>query len=187
MEAEDKQLKKHCKGIKEFVTEGEFGEYNEEEFEKLLESTPHINKVHGGDAILNTLFSAASEKMTDEGDKKVLEKLLKMVKFYEHEVKEPISKHQKVLFFPNEDNVAILWDYIKMAKKNLRICIFTFTNNDLSKAVMDWKKRGVQVQIITDDECVKQKGSDIEYLASKGCEIRTDNSVVNILSHFKSF
>ena len=108
MEAENKALTKHCKTIKTFVSEGEFGEYDEKEFETLIEATPALNKVAGGDAILNTLFAAASEKMTDEGDKQVLDKLLKMVKFYEHEVKEPVSKHQRVLFFPNEDNVFVL-------------------------------------------------------------------------------
>ena len=100
METESKELKRHCKAIKGLITEGEFGEYEEAELEKLLESTPGIEKVQSGDAILDTLFNAASEKMSDDGDKQILEKLKKMVKFYEHEVKEPISKHQRVLFFP---------------------------------------------------------------------------------------
>ena len=34
--------------------------------------------------------------------------------------------------------------------------------------------KGVKVRIITDDECVKNKGSDIEYLRSKGIPVVTD-------------
>jgi len=31
--------------------------------------------------------------------------------------------------------------------------------------------------VISDDECVNNKGSDITYMASKGIPVRTDNAV----------
>lgn len=65
------------------------------------------------------------------------------------------------MFFPNEDNVYKICDYLGKAKKHLRICVFNFTNNDLSKAVLNAHKRGVKVQIISDDECMKNKGNDV--------------------------
>ena len=56
------------------------------------------------------------------------------------------------------------------------ICVFTITNNKLAQAVMDQHNKGVNVRIITDDECMNNKGSDIERIASSGVQIRTDDS-----------
>jgi len=48
-----------------------------------------------------------------------------------------------------------------MAKKELKICVFNLTNDDLAAAVLDRHKAGVIVQVITDDECMNNPGSDI--------------------------
>jgi cardiolipin hydrolase len=176
MEHSNEELENHCNKIKEFVEDGEFGEVNTDNFEELLDQTPHKNKVWAGDAVLSTLFDSAKEKMSDDGDKEILAKLLELVKIHEREVKCPASITQDVLFFPNEDNVRVLCDYMKMAKNRLRICVFTITNNQIRNAILDAHDAGVKVEIISDDECMKAKGSDIEFLDSKGCAVRTDNS-----------
>jgi phosphatidylserine/phosphatidylglycerophosphate/cardiolipin synthase-like enzyme len=41
----------------------------------------------------------------------------------------------------------------------------------------------VAVRIITDNECVKNKGSDILFLAEKGIVIRTDTSIRGHVHH----
>ena len=53
--------------------------------------------------------------------------------------------------------------------------MFNFTNNDLAAAVLDRHKKGLQVRVITDDECMENKGSDIKYLADNGVSVRTDS------------
>lgn len=83
------------------------------------------------------------------------------------------------MFFPSEPNVLKLVDYIKRAKRTLKICVFNFTNNELAAAVLDRHKNGVDVQIITDDECIKNKGSDVNYLVNNGVQARTDASERN--------
>ena len=44
--------------------------------------------------------------------------------------------------------------YIKMAKKSLLICVFNLTNDKLADAIRHVKNQGVDVRIITDDECM---------------------------------
>ena len=173
----NKDLEEHWEKIKEEITKSSFGDVNQDKYEDLLESTPFSNKVWSGDQILDTLFTTASEKMKDDDDKEILEKLRNLVKIYEHEMKDPRPKYQQALFFPNKKNLKTLCEYIMLAKHKLRICMFTFTNHKICKAVMDRYNAGVEIFIITDDECMKQRGSDIEYLASQGIPIRTDNSV----------
>ena len=56
------------------------------------------------------------------------------------------------------------------------ICIFTLTNDDLANAVLARHKAGVDVRIISDDECSQAKGSDIIKLADAGVKVRTDNA-----------
>ena len=79
-------------------------------------------------------------------------------------------------FFPNKDNVKKIVKYIGMARKELRICVFNITNDDLAAAIIERHKADVDVKIISDDECASNKGSDIQKLADAGIEVRTDSA-----------
>ena len=79
-------------------------------------------------------------------------------------------------FFPNKKNVDKIVKYIEMAKKTCYICVFNVTNDDLCRAVLGRHKAGVDVKIITDDECSTNKGSDIQKFADAGIEVRTDDA-----------
>ena len=52
-------------------------------------------------------------------------------------------------------------DYLKSAKKSLDICVFTITADEIADTIIDIHKSGITVRIITDDEQMKSKGSDI--------------------------
>ena len=58
----------------------------------------------------------------------------------------------------------------------MKICVFNFTNDDLCEVVINRFQAGVDVRVITDDECQNNKGSDVSFLASKGIPVRTDSS-----------
>jgi len=58
----------------------------------------------------------------------------------------------------------------------LKIAVFNFTSDALRDAVLERHKAGVNVQIITDDECMNNLGSDIKFLAAKGIAVRCDSS-----------
>ena len=62
-----------------------------------------------------------------------------------------------------------------MAKKNIDLCIFSFSNNELANEILDAHHRGVQVRIITDDEAMKNKGADTQQMADEGIPCRTDD------------
>ena len=69
------------------------------------------------------------------------------------------------MFFPNERNVDRLIQYLNKATRSINICVFTMTNDKLSNAVKAAAIRGIAVRIISDDECMKQKGSDVHWLS----------------------
>ena len=63
-----------------------------------------------------------------------------------------------------------------MAQHDLKICVFNLTNDDLANAVIARHKAGVHVQIISDDECMNNPGSDIHRMADIGIDCRTDSA-----------
>ena len=92
---------------------------------------------------------------------------------------DPTPRYIDTMFFPSEDNVEKLKNYIYKTKKILKICVFNFTNNQLRNAVLDVWDTGAEVKIITDDETMKNRGNDIQFLVDKGIPVRTDNSERN--------
>ena len=69
-------------------------------------------------------------------------------------------------FFPNEANEVYLINMLRTVKHSLDIAIFTLTNDKIFAAVEEVWNEGVEVRIITDDDCTNQIGSDIFKLAS---------------------
>ena len=145
-------------------------------FNKIVAKTRcnHLPQVIDG--TIQRLFQSAAEKMKDAEDKEVLSNLFDLVIAAQGQLVTPKPRYMDTMFFPNEDNVFKLCDYISKAKKDLRICVFNFTNNDLSKAVLNAHKRGVRVKIISDDECMKNKGNDVQFLVDNGIPARTDDA-----------
>jgi phosphatidylserine/phosphatidylglycerophosphate/cardiolipin synthase-like enzyme len=125
---------------------------------------------------MDALFEVADSKMSDEQSKKVLANLRQHVAQLEQDLYRPQPKYMDAFFFPNMDNVKKLVRYISMAKKTLLVCVFNLTNDDLANAVLDRWNAGVDVRIITDDECMKNKGNDCQYLADQGIPVRIDDS-----------
>ena len=68
-------------------------------------------------------------------------------------------------------------EYLKMATKELDLCIFTLTNNALASTLL-WlfEEKNVQIRIISDDANLAHMGSDLETLAGK-IPVRTDHDL----------
>eukprot|EP01015_Nassula_variabilis_P020844 TRINITY_DN3659_c0_g1_i2.p2 TRINITY_DN3659_c0_g1~~TRINITY_DN3659_c0_g1_i2.p2 ORF type:complete len:136 (-),score=37.12 TRINITY_DN3659_c0_g1_i2:66-473(-) len=66
-------------------------------------------------------------------------------------------------------------DSLYRAKKTLKVCLFTISEDRLSGALIDLQKKGVDVQVITDDQCKDNQGADIETMAGKGVSCRIDS------------
>lgn len=123
----------------------------------------------------DVLFESAASKMKDEHSKEVLANLRKLVAAAEEDLYRPKPRYLDAFFFPNKQNVKKIVQYISMAKKDLLICVFNVTNDDLANAVIERHKAGVNVRVISDDECANNPGSDIARFAKEGISVRTDS------------
>ena len=113
--------------------------------------------------------------MKDAHDKEVLQNLRKLVGQVEEDLYKPKPRYMDAFFFPEKKNVYKLEKYIKMARKDLLICVFNLTNDVLADAIKDRHDNGVKVRVITDDECMTNKGNDCKELANHGIPVRTDS------------
>jgi mitochondrial cardiolipin hydrolase len=95
-----------------------------------------------------------------------------------------MNKKEIEVFFSPEDNCSgVIINLINRATKKIDICVFTITNNNISRAIKKAADRGVKIRIITDNDKAHDKGSDIYSLAKKGIDVVVD--VENQWMHHK--
>jgi len=90
----------------------------------------------------------------------------------------------EVLFSPGKDCLNALLAQINNARSRLDICVFTITDDRISRAIMNAHKRKVSVHIITDDQKSMDLGSDIESLSRGGIPVRMDDSEAHMHNKF---
>jgi cardiolipin hydrolase len=85
----------------------------------------------------------------------------------------PLSE---VYFSPGDECLNAIIHLLNTAQATLWLCVFTISDDRITKAILHAKQRGVVIRIITDNEKLYDEGSDIRQLAKAGIDIRVDNS-----------
>ena len=79
-------------------------------------------------------------------------------------------------FSPSDECLNAIINFIHSAQKSLKVCVFTISDDRISRALLAAFEKGIQLQLLTDNEKLFDKGSDIRELAAAGLEIRVDNT-----------
>lgn len=74
------------------------------------------------------------------------------------------------LFCPDDDSRGLLLDLIACEKKALYIAAFLLTDEVIARAIIDAKKRGVIVEVVTDRLCCEERGK-ADFLHQHGIEV----------------
>lgn len=99
----------------------------------------------------------------------------------------PPEPEAEALFTPGDDAAGRIVALFASAARSVDVCVFTITDDRLSRAVLDAHRRGVAVRIITDDDKAFDAGSDVGRLARAGVEVRTDREVGHMHHKFAIF
>jgi len=91
-------------------------------------------------------------------------------------VKDKNETENRCYFSPGDDCENAIVSSIRNANHSVKICVFTISENVITNEIIAAKKRGVSVTIITDNDKLNDKGSDIRWLADEGVRIRIDQS-----------
>ncbi len=83
-------------------------------------------------------------------------------------------QQEKVYFSPGDDCLNAIVNHIRCAQQKVQICLFTISDNRITEELIYKHKRGVSVKIISDNDKVFDRGSDIEQLVAAGVPVKVD-------------
>lgn len=93
----------------------------------------------------------------------------------------------RVFFSPGDDCLNTILSALRNARNTISICVFTISDDRISNEIIDAHRRKINVQVITDNEKVTDKGSDVEMISSAGVPVRIDLSKSHMHHKFAVF
>ena len=90
----------------------------------------------------------------------------------------------EVLFSPGQDIPENIAFYMTQAKQSIDLCVYTISDEKLSKCILYMHEKGVKVRIITDNNKMRDVGSQVKELARHGVSVKIDNSRYHMHNKF---
>lgn len=128
------------------------------------------------DVLRSKIFDIAEQGMKDHNDRFVLEWVESASRILDKIGDRDEKSGSRVYFSPGNRCKDAIIAQIDGARKTLDICVFTISDDDISRRIISRHQLGTRVRIITDNEKLHDKGSDIEKLAQAGIQVRVDRS-----------
>lgn len=126
------------------------------------------------DWLRSELFKLARSKVIGYDMERILNWLERANKLLLPQIKP--ADTLKVFFSPGDDCLNAILLHLRSAVRNIRICVFTISDDRIAEAIIYAHKKKVDVKVITDDDKSYDKGSDIHKLALEGVEVKMDDS-----------
>ncbi len=124
----------------------------------------------------SSLFDFARSLINAENYDVAINWLEEVTKLLIRNHSETVTDHTSVFFSPGETCRQAIIGLIRSAEQQLLICVFTISDNEITSEIMAARARGVNVQIITDNEKQYDHGSDIFTMRNKGVLVHCDNT-----------
>lgn len=86
----------------------------------------------------------------------------------------PAAGYHSVAFSPDGGAVDLVIKAIASAKRSIRAAAYSFTSKPIAVALLDARRRGVDVRLVVDEERSLERYSATTFLANSGVAIRTD-------------
>ena len=139
--------------------------------------------------VRNRIFYIAKNAMDGYGNKEVLDWVEGVMRALDkHLISEQTGgdiSHSR--FSPGDDCLNEITGLISAARNEIDICVFTITDNRISRAILAAKERGVKIRIITDNDKQFDIGSDIDELAHANIPVRVDRTSSHMHHKFAIF
>ncbi|NOT76278.1 MAG: DUF1669 domain-containing protein [Cyclobacteriaceae bacterium] len=152
------------------IADGMISKQEKDALRKLVvEQAPDQDKIN---FLRSKMFEIANEKITPENYKFILE----WVKNINSTLNSRSSEKSEAYFSPGETCRNSIINHINSATGNLKICVFTISDDVITSAILAAHKRNVAIRILTDNDKLLDIGSDITTLSKAGISIRIDNT-----------
>lgn len=124
-------------------------------------------------------FAVARDALNSTPDKQVLdwlEGVIKTLQSPRRSTRQSTPSETSVHFSPGDACLEAICRLLRNTRSSADICVFTITDNRLSRAIRETHERGVAVRIITDNDKADDLGSDAYALKGAGIPLRMDRS-----------
>lgn len=121
-------------------------------------------------------FELAREKLFETDARRTLDWLEDTLKLLAEAAPARPSADDEAWFAPGDNLAGRLAELLRGARRSMDICVFTITDDRISRAIRAAHQRGLAVRIITDDQKVFDRGSDVDELCDAGVPVRIDRS-----------
>lgn len=184
---------------------------NPAEFDALLRQTFADHKLSGSEQQLLTgfalkqidsgqdrftarsrAFAVAREAATDDESRRVLAWLEGVLKAVDgvRASSHPDSANvapDEAFFSPGETCLRQITHRFATAKKSADVCVFTITDDRITRSLLDAHRRGVKVRVLTDDQKAFDPGSDVEQIERAGVPLKVDRTPYHMHHKFAIF
>ena len=137
--------------------------------------------------IRNRAFRIAAEVVDGNESREILKWLEEVVRIIDQTLIKACPAVVDVAFSPGNECLDKVITTLTEAKRSADICMFTITDNRIRDAIVALHRRGRRVRIISDDEKMKDPGSDISYLSQQGIPVAVDDSKEHMHHKFAVF
>ncbi|MEO7992171.1 MAG: phospholipase D-like domain-containing protein [Chryseolinea sp.] len=79
-------------------------------------------------------------------------------------------------FSPGEACRSAIVQQLNEARKQLKICVFTISDDAITEAILRAHKRGVGMMVLTDNDKALDLGSDIQQISKAGIAVKMDRT-----------
>jgi mitochondrial cardiolipin hydrolase len=90
-------------------------------------------------------------------------------------------------FSPSEACLERIRSLLGGARQSADICVFTITDDRISRPILDAHRRGVKIRVVTDNEKAFDPGSDVESFSRAGIPVAVDTSPAHMHHKFAVF
>jgi phosphatidylserine/phosphatidylglycerophosphate/cardiolipin synthase-like enzyme len=144
-----------------------------------------------GEALLalfrSRAFALARASVREPRSREVISWLEEMVEaLHTPRAAEPSSRFE-AHFTPGDGPLNAILRQVQSARGAIDVCVFTVTDDRITRALLDAHRRGVRLRIVGDDEKSLDVGSDMERLREAGVPVRLDRSEAHMHHKFAVF
>jgi mitochondrial cardiolipin hydrolase len=97
------------------------------------------------------------------------------------------ESESRAYFSPGEDCLDAIRAEFGRARHRVDVCVFTITDDRIRDAMLDARRRGVTIRVISDNDKSMDEGSDVEPLRRAGVEVRVDETEAHMHHKFAVF
>jgi len=124
------------------------------------------------------VFELANEKLSDKNYRFIVEWIRDVSNTIINHPQNGLPKPEisESFFSPGETCRNMIIQQLNEARKQLKICVFTISDDAITESILRAHKRGINIMVITDNDKSLDLGSDIEQISRAGITVKMDHT-----------